>query len=184
MITNRNADKIRSYLSEQDKLIFDFSIATGLRISDVLNLKANRIDKVINIRERKTRKLRVIDVPDELYARIKHLKTNNAHVYAFCSPRDTYKPLHRSTFNLHLAKACKAIGVNCSPHSTRKLYAMNLFKKSEDIFAVQKALNHKYITTTCGYLDINLVKLLKDHADQIKFDKPAICRINKKKSEE
>jgi len=161
-ITNGDADVIRQHLLGQDKLIFDFSVETGLRISDVLKLKAHKVNKIISIKESKTKKYKTVEISHGLFSRMKELRTSDRNVYAFRSPRTLYKPLHRSTYHLHLKKVSKHTGINLSAHSARKLYAQNIFESTGDIFAVQKALNHKYITTTCDYLDIDLVELLKN----------------------
>ncbi len=163
-ITHDEALRIREYLTGQDKLIFDFGIETGLRISDILKIKARYIDKIMYVKESKTKKRKIVEISDDLFLRLKPLMDYDRRVYAFGSPRTRLEPLHRSTYHLHLKKACEALSVNFSAHSTRKLYALNIFKETRDIFAVQKALNHKYVTTTCSYLDIDLGKLVGEQA--------------------
>ena len=116
----------------------------------------------MTLRESKTKKYKTVELSDGLFSRLRHLTGNGERVYAFRSPRTPYKHLHRSTYHLHLKRVCTALKINFSAHSARKLYAQNIFEETADIFAVQKALNHKYITTTCAYLDIDLVGLLKD----------------------
>ena len=164
-ITNKQAEKVRKYLSYKDRLIFDFSIETGLRISDVLNIKAYQLRKKMKIRESKTKKIKAVEISDGLFLRLKDFISRDKNVYAFSSPRTRYKHLHRSTYHLHLKKAYKLSGVNLSAHSARKLYAMNIFRESgRDIFKVQRALNHKYVSTTCTYLDIDYKKLIRKAA--------------------
>jgi integrase len=163
-ITTDVANRIRQQLSHQNRLIFDFSIETGLRISDVLHIKARDLPQkgnIFYIKENKTKKHKIIELSDELLAKVKHLWNPTRGRYAFNSPRTFYKPLHRSTYHRHLKKACKALQIDFSAHSTRKLYALNIFERTGSIFEVQKALNHKYVTTTCDYLDINLNELVQ-----------------------
>jgi integrase len=61
-------------LSYQSKLIFDFSIETGLRISDILSIKAGQIAKTMNITESKTKKQKLVEISDGLFLRLKYLK--------------------------------------------------------------------------------------------------------------
>jgi integrase len=163
MITNEDAEKVRKRLNSQDKLIFDFTIGTGLRISDVLRLKRREIDKIMYVKEAKTRKHKIIELSDDLYKRLKPLKDNSEN-FAFFSAVDARKHLHRSTYHRHLKKALEGLKIDCSAHSTRKLYASNIFNRTKNIFDVQKALNHKYITTTAAYLDIDIVALMNGMA--------------------
>jgi integrase len=160
-LTNGDVLCIRDRLTGQDRLIFDFSLETGLRISDVLRIRRNQIAKEMEIVEKKTGKRRSVKISETLFFRIKHLQGTKTKEYAFSSPRTNEKPLHRSTYHLHLKKVSQSLGVNFSAHSTRKLFARNLFEATGDIFVVQKALNHKYITTTFTYLDIDLGELVR-----------------------
>ena len=166
-ITYDDAMRISNYLSGQSKLIFDFSVESGLRISDILNLKARYINKIIYVQESKTKKHKIVELSDGLFSRLRELANHESRdQYAFHSRRSLYKPIHRSTYHRHLKRACRALGVDFSAHSTRKLYALHIFNTTGDIFEAQKALNHKYITTTCSYLDIDLVKLLSTQAQK------------------
>jgi len=166
MITNQEAQKIRERLRGQDKLIFDTCIETGLRVSDVLNLRFRDLGKVMYVREMKTGKHKAVEVSDELAERLNAMKKNllnyDLEKYAFKSPRSPAKHLDRSTYHRHLKQACMTAGNDCSAHSTRKLYAMNMYYKNFDIYEVQKALNHKYITTTATYMGLDLAQLIRD----------------------
>ena len=155
------ADKVREYLSETDRLIFDLSIETGLRIGDILKLRKCQIKKKMQIMESKTCKIRNVSITDDLYERLPKGDEWCMH-YVFRSPKTHLKHLSRSTYHRHLKIALRAscVEIELSAHSARKLYAMNVFRATGDIFAVQKALNHKYVTTTCDYLDIDIKKLI------------------------
>lgn len=168
MISNEEAEKVRGRLYGQDKLIFDISCETGLRISDILNIKKREINKIMYIREAKTKKHKIIEFSDKLYKRLKAYEDHNADVanYAFYSTRKPQRHIHRSTYHRHLKKAIQGTQIDCSAHSTRKLYAMNIFERDKNIFDVQKALNHKYITTTATYLGLDLAQLIREAAER------------------
>jgi integrase len=163
-------------LTEQDKLIFRVCVESGLRISDVLELRAWYLDKIIYVREKKTGKRRIITISDSLLSDLRAIKQfavqmNDKGLYAFASARNAQKHIHRSTYHRHLKKACEALGMNFSAHSTRKLFAQELMKSSGDIFQVQKALNHKFITDTCTYLDIDFRDLIRSATDREELHK-------------
>jgi integrase len=166
-ITNNQADETYRVLpTKQDKLLFALTRETGLRISDALNLKNIDVENPLRVWESKTQKIRKILLSDwlfrELQERVEYNTTSN---FVFRSPRNNKKPMHRSTYHRHLKKAATFTHVDLSAHSNRKLYAKNIFSETKDIFAVQKALGHKYISTTATYLDIDLNRLITAAAE-------------------
>lgn len=165
-ITTEDSKKILHHLNVQDILIFRVSVETGLRISDVLNLRAWYLDKIMYVQEKKTGKHRIVTLSDDLYAFLRPIKFNavrnyDKEVYAFPSKRKTNRSIHRTTYHRHLKKACQKMNIDFSAHSTRKLFAQELLKKTGDIFEVQKQLNHKYVADTCLYLDIDFKNLMR-----------------------
>ena len=159
-ITNEDAEKIRRLLNTQDRLIFDLSLETGCRISDILKLRRNQIQKTMTIYESKTKKHKMVTVSDELLRRLPKGFAFGAQNYAFPSPTSPGKHIHRSTYHRHLKNACRPLKIDFSAHSTRKLYAWNVFDVSEDISDVQKALQHKFVNTTAKYMDIDLTQVI------------------------
>jgi integrase len=170
-IKTEDIEKILLHLDGQDKLIFRVSVESGLRIGDVLNLRAWYLEKIIYVQEKKTKKHRIITLSDDLHAKLKPiqaraLKNNDKEAYAFPTKRrGSKKSIHRTTYHRHLKKICKMLNIDFSAHSTRKLFAQELLRKTGDIFEVQKQLNHKYIVDTCIYLDIDYQKMIKAATD-------------------
>jgi integrase len=176
MITKNEAELIMARLERRDRQIFRLSYETGLRISDVLKLKARHVNKIMYVREMKTGKERAVEISDELLRELEPGKYDRygaqneivilacSDKWLFRSPRDAKKHLHRSTYHRHLKKASKGLQIECSAHSARKLYAAELFREKKSISAVQKALNHKYINTTAKYLDIDIEAALSQAA--------------------
>ena len=165
-IKNEDMKKILLHLNEQDKLIFRISVETGLRISDVLNLRAWYIDRIMYVQEKKTGKYRSIELSDALYSDLLQIKqsairTGDKTAYIFKSRRKPTVSVHRSGYHRRLKRICKQIDIDFSAHSTRKLFAQELMRSTGDIFLVQKSLNHKFLADTCNYLDIDLPELIK-----------------------
>jgi integrase len=156
-------------LELKDQLIFLLAIETGLRISDLVKLRISDLDRnPLEIRETKSKKLRYCPIGDELQERLKryapyrfYFPFGNGSDFVFKGIRSNLKPYNRMTYHRRLKRAATALKIDFSAHSTRKLYARTVYAKNGDIFAVQQALNHKYITTTATYLDIDLVGLIK-----------------------
>ena len=177
IISNEDAAKILSHMKNTaDKLIFRLSVETGLRISDILELRAGYLDRKMYVVEKKTGKIRIVEISEELMRDLQSrkdyaLKKGEPENYAFPSTRTREKHLHRSTYHRRLKRAAASACVDCSAHSGRKLYAKNIFSEKKSIFDVQEALNHKYITTTAPYLGVNINELLLMWIEQQKNNK-------------
>ena len=166
LITNETADAIAAKLAPTERLIFRLAIETGFRISDILNLKAD-VKQTITIVERKTKKFRSVRISDELYQDLlKYSPLYYPDRYLFKSVRSLYKPYSRMTYHRRLKQAAKALQIDFSAHSMRKLYALNIFARTGSIEAVKEAMNHKYITTTATYLGIDINALLLSAINQ------------------
>jgi integrase len=175
LITNEEADRILSHMTnQQDKLIFRISIETGLRISDILNLRAWYLERIMYVCEKKTGKIRIVELSAELMEELQPIKdcavrNYDKERYAFLSTREglngAQRHLHRTTYHRRLKRAAKHAQIECSAHSGRKLYAGNIFNGTKSLPEVQKALNHKYVTTTATYLGIDLEKLILDYLE-------------------
>lgn len=165
-ITQNQADAIANQLGRVERLIFLLAVETGFRISDILTLKAN-VSQTITVIERKTKKFRAARISDELYAELlKYSPLYYPEKYLFPSRRSVLKHYNRMTYHRQLKRAAEALKIDFSAHSMRKLYATNLFRATNSIFAVQEALKHKYITTTAEYLGIDVNALILNATKQ------------------
>lgn len=152
--------RIRDRLTTQDKLIMDTCIETGARIDDVLCLRGIQHDSKehrIALLESKTNKRRVVTITPELSARLREQQGSRHHfAYIFRglgNASQRRKP-HRSTFWRHMVKAAELCGYRdnvYTPHSLRKIYAVNLLHKTRSLEAVRRDLGHKHLTTTMLY---------------------------------
>ena len=158
-MTTETATTLISKLPTPYNTIVQLGVESGLRISDILKLRAHHVARCMNVQESKTKKYKRFDISEPLFddlQRLCRLKNDNDYIFNGKQNRTRKKPLNRSTVHRRIAKIAEG-----SAHSLRKLYAMNIFKTTENIFAVQERLNHKYISTTCTYLDIDVNKILK-----------------------
>ena len=131
-------------------LVCELCLKTGLRIDDALDLQTKQLGKVIVIYEQKTHKKKVIRLSDDLLSKLKKIA---GKYYVFEHRDDPRKHRTRQAVFLDLKRAAKAfrLDINLSPHSLRKVYAVELLKKYGDIEKVKKALNHDNELVTAIY---------------------------------
>jgi integrase len=139
-------------LMEPNRLALEVSLATGLRLSDVLALKTRDIKQRVTIQEQKTGKKRRVFFSDELLERML-VQAGNIYVFEHrLDPKKhrtrqaVWKDLHRSMEYFRIPKKLVV-----SPHSCRKVYAVEQFKKRGNLKAVQELLNHSSEGVTAIY---------------------------------
>lgn len=150
------------------KLIIEVLYSSGLRLSELINLKMGNIDfhhKRIFVREGKGAKDRITIVSERTlkdiieYIKIrKHQsnqylfdKGNNYHI----TGRTVWKVLKRQ------AKECN-IAQNVHPHLLRDSFATHLLESGVDSRYIQRLLGHTRLETTTKYTriaDVNLMKI-------------------------
>jgi integrase len=145
-------------LSAENRLACEISLATGLRINDVLALTPEKVRKQrFTLREEKTGKTRRIRLPAELVSRA--LALSGQH-YIFEHRLNGRKHRTRQAVFKDLKKACANFGIkkNVAPHSLRKIYAVEEYELTGDLKKVQKLLNHSNEAVTMLYAMANSVR--------------------------
>lgn len=138
-------------LTPVNRLVLETSLATGLRISDVLNLKTEKLKERFSIRELKTGKTKQIFLPKALLIR---LKSVSGRVFVF---EHRYTPLkHKTRQSVYkdIKRVCRIFKIKnlqLSPHSARKIYAVSEYQKSHDLKKVMRLLNHSSEAVTIIY---------------------------------
>ena len=126
------------------------SLATGLRIGDVLSLRTEQIKRQrFTIREQKTGKSRRIYLPKALWL---ELQRDAGSVWVFPG-RNPQKHRSRQAVwtDINRAKQLFRINANISPHSMRKIAAVEMFKRTGDLHKVKEFLNHDSDSVTIIY---------------------------------
>lgn len=149
---------VLSRLQPADKELALLLIDTGFRLDDIMHVRLWQLCKpTLTLLERKTGKLRSVSLS---HIHIKHWTESSSekNPLSFAFPRlarrGKRKNMHRTTFWRHFAEAVKACGfAGCgySPHSLRKVYAVNLLRRTRSLEKVQKDLGHSHIGTTALY---------------------------------
>ena len=143
-------EHILAALHPMNKLACEVSLATGLRIGDVLLLETPKLKRRFTIYEQKTGKRRSVYMPKALLEQCRRMGgryyvfqgRNNAKTTR--TRQAVYKDLKRS---VRLFRAEKDISV----HSLRKMYAVNLYKRTKSLAKVQHLLNHSSEAVTLLY---------------------------------
>lgn len=145
-------EHVLAALMPANALALRVSMATGLRISDVLELKTLDVERGrFTVREGKTGKTRRIRLPAALQVA---LLKQAGHVYAFPARSDGRKHRTRQAVYKDIRRAAAAFRLkeHVSPHSARKMFAVASLKRYGDLKKVQQLLNHESEAVTLIYV--------------------------------
>lgn len=154
-------EHILASLMPENRLACEISLATGLRIGDVLRLKPEQIRpdrKRFTIKEEKTGKTRSVYLPVELRERAYE---NAGRFWVFEHRTNPLKRRTRQAIFKDLRRSAKLFRVreHVSPHSLRKAFAVEYFEKcGGDLKKVQALFNHSNEAVTMLYAMANKIK--------------------------
>lgn len=154
-------EKIKAYLREQSErnyLLFYLGINTGLRISDLLNLKAGDVRGThIKIQEKKTRKSKKIRLSPELGRDLRAFVDGMAdHHYVFKSREGWNKPITRSMAYKMLRNAAEKFKLtDIGTHTMRKTFGYHFYYQTKDVAMLQEIFNHSDPKITLKYIGVN-----------------------------
>lgn len=148
-LLDREVERVLAALMPSNRLVMRVILHTGLRVSDVLELRPEDLQSRRWITERKTGKRRLVGFPAELLA---DLKKSAGEKWVFPGRRPGAHRC-RQTVWADVKRAAEAFRMpqNIGTHSARKFYAVELLRKYGDIEKVRKILRHKYPSTTLVY---------------------------------
>ncbi len=156
----------------RDKAILEVLYATGIRISELTNLKMQDVDftnKVVRVFG-KGSKERI--VPINKYA-LKYLGMyldirgsflkGKLTDYIFLNSKG--EAISRESFGLELNKIVKKQGLNkrVTPHMLRHSFATHMLNQGADLRSIQELLGHSDISTTTIYTHVSNEKVKNDY---------------------
>lgn len=148
----------------------EISLQTGMRISDVLELKRENIDErgVITYTAKKTGKSASAKLSEKLTKRLKGNRFCGSD-WIFSSARNPAKHISRQWVWKTVKRAAKRLSLkeNVSPHSARKTFAVEDFQRN-DIERVREDLQHDSVYTTMLYAFADKMKAQKGGKDESK----------------
>ena len=156
-----------SRLGLRDGAMLELLYATGLRVSELINVKQeNWHDGWLVVRGKggKERLVPYGDQAGDLVAKYLRSRLHQDSPYLFLSSRG--KPMTRQNFWDRVKRYAKqaGIGKSVSPHTLRHAFATHLLMHGADLRAVQVMLGHSAITTTEIYTHIAQERLRQIHA--------------------
>jgi len=162
---------INSSTTNKSKLIIQMLYSSGLRVSELVNLKPQDINFSENIgfvRKGKGKKDRIFIISKKLSNKIKKfIENNNGWNYVFSKN----KPLTTRNIQKLIKKSALKAGINkkISPHTLRHSFATHLLESGVDIRKIQFLLGHSSIATTQIYTHLSKeqIKLIKNPLDTL-----------------
>ena len=164
-----------SNLGIRDGAMIELMYATGLRVSELVNLKYNNINLEIGFisTSGKGGKERVVPMGEYALERIKQYieRSRPAILKGRSSPHvfisSWGRGLTRQSFWMIIKKYARTAGIkqDISPHSLRHSFATHLLERGADLRSVQIMLGHSDISTTQIYTHITRERLKKIHAE-------------------
>ena len=146
-----------------------FACYTGLRFSDVIELRWKHIDLENNLVIKIMKKTKTeVKAPIPPFARtILILMSNSKKLIE--SDKLVFETLSETTVNTTLKATAKKLGINkhITFHTSRHTFATLLVIEGFPIYEIQKFLGHKSVTTTERYLKYDL-KIATESVSKIK----------------
>ena len=145
-------NKLYSCMTYENVLALRVSLETGLRIDDVLSLRAEQLQKrTIRGSAHKTGKPYRKAVSADLAKRLQRLRPNRSgYIFPHRTDPDKHRTRQAVWANMKRAAAIMGVEMNAAPHSARKTYAVELFR-DKGLDVAQKELQHDRISTTMMY---------------------------------
>ena len=154
----------------RDRAILEIMYASGLRVSEAVNLKINDIDIDSGIvtttgKGSKTRRVPVGASAIEWlksYLALRRKKENIEIENMFVNNNGS--PMNRQVIYISITEYAEKCGLEgVSPHTLRHSFATHLVQNNADIRSVQQMLGHADISTTQIYTHITSAQLKKNY---------------------
>lgn len=154
-------EHILAALMPQNRLACEISLATGLRIGDVLKLRPDQVVpelKRFTIKEEKTGKSRTVYLPKELRERAFAI-CGKYWVFEHRLDRNRHRTRQAVFKDLRRAATLFRVKAQVTPHSARKVFAVDYYlSHGKDLKKLQKLFNHSNEAVTFLYAMANEIK--------------------------
>ncbi|MFH1096607.1 MAG: site-specific tyrosine recombinase XerD [Candidatus Desantisbacteria bacterium] len=175
-----NNPDIGKPLGLRDRAMFEFLYATGVRVSEIINVKTGDINLAVGFVKvfGKGGKERIVPIGKTAIAYIQQYLSTVRHNLIKKNKKGSKdstdmlflnwygEPLTRQGFwkIIKWRARCAGIVKSVSPHIIRHSFATHLLENSADLRSVQEMLGHANIVTTQVYTHLNSERLKTEHA--------------------
>jgi integrase/recombinase XerD len=149
------------------RLVISLLYSSGLRLSELINLKTNHInmiDNTILIKSGKGKKDRITLLSKKVKSMLKQYKSGNKYLF-----ETNNKKYSKRSIQEIIKKSSKLANIKqkVTPHILRHSFATHLLEKGTDIRYIQKLLGHSSLRTTQIYTHVakNNIKKIKSPFD-------------------
>ncbi|MGE5455531.1 MAG: site-specific tyrosine recombinase XerD [Ignavibacteriales bacterium] len=167
--------ELKDSFSYRNKAMLELMYATGLRVSELVNLKVHNIDLDMALVRTfgKGNKERIIPIGDYALESLNEYLTNyrdgmfkrNINDYLFLNNHGN-KMTRQGFFKIIKKQAqLKEIKTSFSPHTLRHSFATHLLDYGADLRTIQELLGHSNLSTTQIYTHISKDKLKKNYEE-------------------
>ena len=162
--------EVLDHISARNKAMLELMYASGLRVTELINLKPNDVDLENNtVRTMgKGKKERIIPIGDYATVAVKNYlynyrPDNKKCDYLFLN--NHYNQMTRQGFFKVMKKLLleKGINIKFSPHTLRHSFASHMLSNGADLRTIQELLGHSNISTTEIYLYVNSKEIRKNY---------------------
>jgi len=153
-------DLISSSSSKKSQLMISLLYSSGLRVSELVNLKKSDMNFKENfgwVRRGKGNKDRIFTLSQNLSSKLQKYLENKEQEYVFSKS----KPLTTRNIQKIIQKAAKKAGIEkkVTPHTLRHSFATHLLESGIDIRLIQSLLGHSNLNTTQIYTHVSQEQL-------------------------
>lgn len=177
-LSDKEMDKIfevstdNNSIEERDKLIIELLYATGLRVSELVNIKIKDIDmnnKTIKVLGKGSKERIVLYNNHTKDALSKYLsngyhelnKKNNNYLILNKNGDKLSDRYVRNIINKLVRKA--GLNIKISPHTIRHTFATDMLEEGADLVTVKELLGHESLNTTSIYTHITNEQIKKTY---------------------
>ena len=155
-----NTPKLNTPLGQRDRLILEMLYATGVRVSELVNIKVSDISgRTIKIlgKGNKERIVRFGEYCEEIlkmYLNDGHYRLNSCSQYLFLNNNGGQLTDRGVRYLLDKIISKTTLEKKISPHMIRHSFATHLLNEGCDILTVQELLGHESLTATSIYTHV------------------------------
>jgi integrase/recombinase XerD len=138
------------------RTIIQLGYASGLRVSETVNLKWSDLDfdrGIIHIKQSKGKKDRIVMLADKVKQSLNNLE--NSGEYIFKTNRGTKYTIRTIQKILESASKKANIQKKTTPHTLRHSFATHLLENGTDIRLIKELLGHSDLKTTLIYTKVS-----------------------------